>query len=254
MNGSLRLQCKFHAVWERPAPVSIVRSRTSHVTPRLGNSNTRPQREGEEERERERQREREKEREKERERKRKKEKERERKEERKKGRKEERKKGRKEERKKGREEERKKGRKEERKRERGRERERKRGSEKERKRWFGEHLLHPTSSRPSRSFPLCLESGCAAMECHGDRLPGRYFKYGGQGHDVSYDEAREGASRDGRRLADSGMPGDGVPLQENAGYEEDTDDVFPRQAVESDALLSLSASRERLVTWSSRCA
>ena len=35
-----------------------------------------------------------------------------------------------------------------------------------------------------------------------------------------------------------------MPLQENAGYEEDTDDLFPRRAVESNALLSLSASRE----------
>ena len=40
------------------------------------------------------------------------------------------------------------------------------------------------------------------------------------------------------------MPGDGVSFQKNAGYEEDTDDVFPRQAVESNALLSLWASRE----------
>ena len=34
------------------------------------------------------------------------------------------------------------------------------------------------------------------------------------------------------------MPGDGVSFQKNAGYEDgDTDDVFPRQAAESNALL-----------------
>ena len=52
------------------------------------------------------------------------------------------------------------------------------------------------------------------MECHGDRLPRAVCKYGSQRHDVSYDEAREAASEDG-----------------------DTDDVFPRQAAESNALL-----------------
>ena len=47
---------------------------------------------------------------------------------------------------------------------------RERESERERERWFGEHLLHPTVW----SFPFCLESGSAAVECHGDRLPGRF--------------------------------------------------------------------------------
>ena len=49
-----------------------------------------------------------------------------------------------------------------------------------------------------------------------------------------------------RRPADCGMPGDGVTFQKNAGYDEDgdADDVFPRQGVESNALLFLSASRE----------
>ena len=43
-----------------------------------------------------------------------------------------------------------------------------------------------------------------------------------------------------RRPADCGMPVDGVSFQKNAGYEDcDTDEVFPRQAVESNALLSL---------------
>ena len=155
---------------------------------------------------RERERERKRKKEKERERKRKKEKERERK------------------RKKEKEKERERDTRErEKEREREREKEREREREKE---WFGEHLLHPTSSR----FPLCLESGCAAMECHGDRLPGRYT--GGQRHDVSYDEAREGASRAWRR------PADGVSFQKNAGYEDgDTDDVFPQQAAESNGLL-----------------
>ena len=76
------------------------------------------------------------------------------------------------------------------------------------------------------------------MECHGDRRPGRYINTGRQDHDVSYDEAREGASRAWRRPADCGMPADGVSFQKNAGYEDgDTDDVFPRQAAESNALL-----------------
>ena len=43
----VRRQCKFHAVWGRPAPVSVVRPRTSHVTPRLGILCSRPQRERE---------------------------------------------------------------------------------------------------------------------------------------------------------------------------------------------------------------
>ena len=49
-----------------------------------------------------------------------------------------------------------------------------------------------------------------------------------------------------RRPADCGMPGDGVSFQKNAGYEVDGDtgDVFPRQTVESNAFLSLWASRE----------
>ena len=135
-----------------------------------------------------------------------------------------------------------------------REREGERKRERERER-FGEHLLHPTSSRPVWSFHHILESGCAAMECHGDRLPWRYLNTECERHDVGYDEAREGASRDWRQPADCGMPGYGVSFQKNAGYDEDgdTDDVFPRQAAESNALLfSLSQSR-RLVTWSSRC-
>ena len=48
-----------------------------------------------------------------------------------------------------------------------RKKERKRKRERERKR-----------DRPVWSFHLCLESGCAPMECHGDRLPGRFLSTG----------------------------------------------------------------------------
>ena len=45
---------------------------------------------------------------------------------------------------------------------------------------------------------------------------------------------------------DCGMPVDGVSFRKNAGYEDgDTDDVSPRQAVESNALLSLSGPVEK---------
>ena len=48
----------FHVVWGRPAPVSVVRPRTFlHVTPRPGDSCSRPQRESKRESERERERE-----------------------------------------------------------------------------------------------------------------------------------------------------------------------------------------------------
>ena len=60
-----------------------------------------------------------------------------------------------------------------------------------------------------------------AMECHGERLPGRYTSTGGHGHDVSYDETREGVSRARRRPADCGMPVC-VSFQENAGYKRRT--------------------------------
>ena len=53
----------------------------------------------------------------------------------------------------------------------GRERER----EGERKR---EVVWRATSSRPVWSFPLFLESGYAAMECHGDRRPWWYTSTG----------------------------------------------------------------------------
>ena len=43
-------------------------------------------------------------------------------------------------------------------------------------------------------------------------------KYGGQGHDVDYGEARGGVSRFRHRPADCSMPGDGVSFQEKAGY------------------------------------
>ena len=76
--------------------------------------------------------------------------------------------------------------------------------------------------------PRCLSNffskscvGHAAMECHGDRFPGRYISMGWQGHDVSYDEAREGVSRARRRPVDCGMPVC-VALQENAGYKSRT--------------------------------
>ena len=86
-------------------------------------------------------------------------------------------------------------------------------------------MLHTTSSSTHHGV-LCFSSlvsaahPWSAMATTASRA---VYKYGEHRHDVCYDEAREGASRDGRRPADYGMPGDGVPFQENAGYEEDTD-------------------------------
>ena len=114
-----------------------------------------------------------------------------------------------------RERERKREREKERERERE-ERERKREREKERER----ERKRERKRRPLQgqwSFPFCLESGCAAMECHGDRRPGRYINTGLE-------------QKTPRSVSWTLMVS---PI-----------DVFPRQAVESDALLSPSASRE----------
>ena len=87
----------------------------------------------------------------------------------------------------------------------------------ERGEWFGEHLLRPPLQGLVGLFPLSLESGFAAMECHGDRRPGRYTNTGLE-------------QKTPRSVSWTLMVS---PI-----------DVFPRQAVESDALLSPSASRE----------
>ena len=110
--------------------------------------------------------------------------------------------------------------------------------------------------------------GCAAMECHGDRLLGRKTCTGRRRCDVVYREALEGLS------PDCGMPGDGVSFQKNAGYTEIqtpsregwskrhrgaclrhgvTDDLFPRQVMGSNALMfSLGQSKAGFLVKSMR--
>ena len=118
------------------------------------------------------------------------------------------------------------------------------------------------------------------MECHCDRFPGRYISTGAKDTmSATMKPAKEFHEIDVGQPTAACQPM--VSLQEKAVYDEEassdprwaehktprsvsaamvhgmvvTDDVFPRQAVESNALLFLSQTSRprRLVTWSSRC-
>ena len=71
-----------------------------------------------------------------------------------------------------------------------------------------------------------MAQGCAAMKCHGDRLPGRDKSTGAKNTMSSMVKP----AKELHECDVCGMPGDGVSFQMNAGYEEDGDtgDVFPR--------------------------
>ena len=130
-------------------------------------------------------------------------------------------------------------------------------SERERE-WFGEHLWHPTLFKASGLFSFVSCVGCVAMECHCDRLPGRFISTGAKNTMSSmvmpakeFHETDDGQptaacqvllcpSR--KKLVTTKKP---APTREGWSRRHrgaclrhgDTDDVFPRQAVESNALL-----------------
>ena len=85
------------------------------------------------------------------------------------------------------------------------------------------------------------------MKCHGDRFPGRYTSTGGQEHDVSHDEAREPTAACQLMVCPSRstlVTKGTAPTREGWSKRHrracprhgDTDDVLPRQVVESNAL------------------